>query len=61
MPGMRVTAPQARRLWGLDEPTCDEVLSFLVDAHFLCKTATHGYTRVTDGPAKLPRLEQLSA
>ena len=60
MPGMSLTAEQAQRLWGLDQDTCTEVLTFLVDARFLCQTNLRTYSRVTDGPAKMPFL-QLSA
>jgi hypothetical protein len=57
MPGLRLTSPQARRLWGLDEPTCREVLDFLVDARFLARPDRDGaYSRLTDGSAQPPRL-----
>jgi hypothetical protein len=35
MPGLCLTAAQARRLWGLDAASCDALLSALVDAKFL--------------------------
>jgi hypothetical protein len=38
MPGLRLTPEQARRLWRLDETSCDAVLSELVDSHFLART-----------------------
>jgi hypothetical protein len=38
MPGLRLTAEQARRLWRLDEFACDAVLTTLVDSHFLART-----------------------
>jgi hypothetical protein len=38
MPGLKLTAPQARRLWGLDRTTCDAALAALVDARFLSRT-----------------------
>lgn len=60
MPGLCLTRPQAQRLWGLDQPTCDEVLSFLVSAHFLCKAENGSFARVSDGPIKVPNW-QLSA
>jgi hypothetical protein len=34
-PGLRLTPPQAQRLWGLDGPTCGAVLTALVDAGVL--------------------------
>jgi hypothetical protein len=62
MPGLRLTSQQARRLFGLDEPTCREVLDFLVDARFLARPERDGaYSRLTDGPAQLPRLESAEA
>ena len=38
MPGLRVTAPQAQRLFGLDAITCDEVLACLLQSGFLSYT-----------------------
>ena len=38
MPGLRLTAPQARCLFGLDSETWDAVLAALVDAKFLSET-----------------------
>ena len=40
MPGLRLTAPQARCLFGLDSETCDAVLATLLDAKFLIRTKT---------------------
>lgn len=57
MPGMALTPEQAQRLWGLDEQTCREVLSYLVDAHFLCRTNLQMYTRAFDGPARVPEMQ----
>jgi hypothetical protein len=57
MPGLRLTSQQARRLFGLEEPTCREVLDFLVDARFLARPERDGaYSRLTDGPAEPPPL-----
>jgi hypothetical protein len=42
MPGLRLTAPQAQRLWCLDRHTCDSVLSQLVEDNFL-KRSTAGH------------------
>ena len=47
MPGLRLTCQQAQRLWGLDEPTCRELLDFLVDARFLCRPTRGAYSRLT--------------
>jgi hypothetical protein len=38
MPGLRLTAAQARCLFGLDSETLDPVLAALVDAKFLSRT-----------------------
>jgi hypothetical protein len=48
MPGMRLTRPQARRLWNLSQAACDELLDALVEEGFLKQTS--------DG-AFLPRCE----
>lgn len=49
MPGLRVTAAQAQRLWGLEEPICTNLLHFLVDARFLQMTDDGYFARLTDG------------
>jgi hypothetical protein len=49
MPGLRLTARQAQRLWSLDEGTCRKVLNFLVDAKFLRLTARGAYARAAEG------------
>jgi len=46
MPGLRLTSPQARRLWGLEATTCDALLGALVDAKFLFKTRDGAFMRV---------------
>jgi hypothetical protein len=57
MPGLRLTSQQARRLWGLDEPTCREVLDFLVEAKFLAGPGRgSAYSRLSDGSVQPPRL-----
>ncbi len=50
MPGLRLTEPQARRLWGLDSVSCEALLDALVDARFLVKTRNGAFMRV-DQPA----------
>ena len=40
MPGLRLTAPQAQRLFGLDSETWEGVLAALLDARFLSRTHT---------------------
>jgi hypothetical protein len=43
MPGMRVTIPQAQRLWNLDAFVCESLLGALVDTQFLTRTVDGAY------------------
>jgi hypothetical protein len=53
MPGLRLTAAQACRLWGVDPTTCGAMLTTLVDANFLFRTRDGAYMRIDGGvPAK---------
>ncbi len=52
MPGLRLTAAQAQRLWGLERDVCDALLGALVDAKFLARTRDGAFVR-QDGA--LPR------
>jgi hypothetical protein len=45
MPGLRLTAVQARRFWSLDDRTCSAVLAALIADHFLARTETGSYRR----------------
>jgi hypothetical protein len=45
MPGLRLTASQARRLWGLERDMCDALLGALVDARFLSQTRDGAFVR----------------
>ena len=49
MPGLKLTRPQAKRLWGLDEHTCSHVLELLAEARFLRRTNDGAYARLFDG------------
>jgi hypothetical protein len=40
MPGLRLTLPQAARLWGLDLRACEAVVDVLVEREFLHRTAS---------------------
>ena len=53
MPGLRLTAPQAQRLWGLERDTCDALLRALVDAKFLAQTRDGAFVRL-DGARPAP-------
>ena len=46
MPGLRLTQPQACRLWGLDRETCGTLLSRLVDAKFLTRTRDGAFVQL---------------
>jgi hypothetical protein len=45
MPGLKLTEDQARRLWGLDEPTCAALLASLVETGFLIRTRDGKFLR----------------
>ncbi len=40
MPGLRLTVPQASRLWGLDASVCEAVIEALVTQAFLRRTSS---------------------
>jgi hypothetical protein len=46
MPGLRLTLPQAARLWGLDAPVCQAVIDVLVGAEFLRWTPSGTVARI---------------
>jgi hypothetical protein len=48
MPGLRLTASQARRLWGLDNVSCEALLDALVDSMFLSRTRDGAFMRFDD-------------
>ena len=43
IPGLKLTRPQMRRLWSLDDTMCDALLDALVAAQFLEKTPRDAY------------------
>ena len=49
MPGLRVTARQAQRLFGLDAITCDEVLAGLLQSGFLSRTVDGKFRLTPEG------------
>lgn len=49
MPGLRLTEPQARRLWNLDQQACEQLLGVLVEDKFLYRTRDGAFVR-TDHP-----------
>ena len=52
MPGLRLKREQAQRLWGLDGPTCAQLLDALVKQGFLRRLPDGTYGRVTEDPVK---------
>ncbi|MDQ3171764.1 MAG: hypothetical protein M3Q55_16640 [Acidobacteriota bacterium] len=48
MPGMRLTLPQAARLWALSLDDCERVMSDLVRAGFLTLDGHARYGRLAD-------------
>jgi hypothetical protein len=49
MPGLRLTAAQAGRLWGLDAAACHDLMERLITERFLQRRPDGTYSRVTDG------------
>ena len=45
MPGLRLTFPQAQRLWGLEREICERVVTALIGAAFLRRTSSGAITR----------------
>ena len=45
-PTLSLTIRQARRLWGMDAPTCQHVLDCLVDTGVLTRTVDGQYCRL---------------
>lgn len=43
MPGLRLTARQAQRLWALDAATCEALLDMLESTHFLRRSPRGDY------------------
>jgi hypothetical protein len=43
MPGLKLTVPQAARLWHLDQPSIEQLLNVLVTDGLLRRTAAGAY------------------
>ena len=43
MPGLKLTVPQAARLWHLDQPSIEQLLNILVTDGVLRRTAAGAY------------------
>src|SRR4249920_2243408 len=50
MPGLHLTAEEARRLCGVEQALCQQVLDTLVEMRFLSLKPNGTYARMTDGP-----------
>jgi len=50
--GLRLTAQQAQRVWGIDEWTCQRLLETLVEQKFLLQNEHGTYVRLTDGAVR---------
>ena len=48
LPGLRITAAQAQRLWNLEPFACDAMLGALVDAGFLARDGRGVFARSRD-------------
>jgi hypothetical protein len=51
MPGLRLTADQCSRLWGVERDQCEELLHVLVDRGFLFEGVDGKYSRLSDASA----------
>ena len=49
IPGLALTRAEVRRMWALDETTCDALLDALVQAQFLRLTRRNRYVRADCG------------
>lgn len=49
VPGLNLTRNQVRRLWNLDETTCDALLQALIEGEFLRRTPDGAYVRADYG------------
>ena len=52
MPGLRLTLPQAGRLWGLDQASCSAMLDALVESRFLLRTPRGAFMRADGSSSK---------
>jgi hypothetical protein len=49
MPGLSLTLPQAARLWGLDQSTCERVMTTLIERRVLRQVSNGTYVRRESG------------
>jgi hypothetical protein len=55
MPGLRLTTPQACRLWNLDRARCEAVLQALLDEGFLTQTTAEQFVAYASDRVKSAR------
>jgi Fic family protein len=48
MPGLKLTVPQAQRLWGLERSTFEAAIAQLMAAHFLRRTRDGAVMRAVE-------------
>jgi hypothetical protein len=51
MPGLHLTAAQARRLWQIRDGECEALLQVLVNSGFLTRTRTGAFVKTGSGSA----------
>ena len=56
LPGLRLTAQQAQRVWGIDDWTCRRLLETLVEQKFLSQNEHGTYVHLTNGAVRLHAL-----
>lgn len=61
MPGLRLTRAQALRLWGLDEQTCNIVISQLVELRLIEPDELGRYRRTAEGALAAPKFRMAKA
>ena len=54
LPGLKLTAWQAQRLWNLPDDVCQRALSALIEARVLARTVDGGYVRRPYSPGMRP-------
>ena len=61
MPGLKLTLPQAQRLWHLRERECEGLLGALIDAKFLSRKSDGRYARASEleGISRHPRVAKM--
>ena len=60
MPGLRLTAPQGRRLWSLPLDVCQAALDVLSAAGFLVRTEDGQYLHRGAAPVRIETIDPLT-